>query len=89
MRHFLFAALSFKTSVNQGFKGVARAGLEKMGQIVSKQPVRVEKSLICGTNEKCVGVGREDDTVEESQDGNFIETKLEEGLVVRKNVDVY
>lgn len=88
MRHFLFAALSFKTSVNQGFEGVARAGLEEIGKIVSKQPVRVEKSLICGTNEKCVGVGREDDTTVESRDGDFIETKLAEGLVVRKKVDV-
>ena len=67
LRHFLSAALSSvrcsrRTSDNQGLEGVARAGLEERGQIMSREEVRVEHrvsvAVFTSRDENCEGGGR-------------------------------
>lgn len=78
MRHFLSADLSLVrcsriTSDSQGLEGVARAGLEDRGHILSRQEVKVEHkvsvAVLTSIEENCVGEGREDETAEERRDG--------------------
>ncbi len=77
MHHFLSAALSSdrsrRTSDSQELEGVARAGLEERGHILSRQEVKVEHKVsvaaFTSRAEKWVGEGREEDTTEELFEG--------------------
>ncbi len=72
--HFLSATRSLvrcsrRTSDNQGLEGAVRAGLEERGQMSSRQEVKVEHKVsvaaFTSRYEKCVGEGREEDSIEE------------------------
>ncbi len=60
---------SRRTSDNQGLEGAARAGLEKRGQILSREEVKVEHKVsvtaFTSRDEKWACEGREEDTTEE------------------------
>ncbi len=52
---------------------MVRVGLEDKGQTVSKQDVRVEQkvsvALLASRDANCLGVGSEDETIADSQEG--------------------
>lgn len=64
---------SRRTSDNRGLKGAARAGMEETRQISSRQEVKVEHkvsvAVFTSRDEKCVGEGREEDTMMERWEG--------------------
>ncbi len=58
--------------INQGLEGVLHAGLQEIGQIFSRQLVRVEITYLWHNSHlmiRSVWVGREDDTTEENREG--------------------
>jgi len=65
----LLILCSQRTSDNQGSEGVAHAGLEKRGQMLSRVEVKVDfkvsVSVFTSREEKCEGEVREDDTADE------------------------
>ncbi len=78
MRHALSVALSLERCSQENIRqpsaeGVVRAGLEDKGQTVSKQDVRVEQkvsvALLASRDANCLGVGSEDETIADSQEG--------------------